>query len=392
MSQALGRGRSVLARRVATWTGALSIGVAAIAATPMHARPITVVVVVLAGLGLWATLAVVRRRRTEYEGRSALAATDQQEGTGQRIESHETWGSQRRTLLKTIGIGTLGAIPLVIAPGTAERLIREVVTGGSSASKLAASSAIGKGGRIRQWSMIIDLRRCDGCQSQGTPPKCTRACIEGHLVPAPMQWIEVYEGPLEGGGTQFIPTPCQQCQNPPCVNVCPVGATFSTPEGTVLIDQRRCIGCRICMAACPYDRRFFNWGEPPVPPEAMLADYTADHQAPAQRGTVMKCDFCPDMARAGMLPFCIQACPQNAMYYGDLEEDVATNGVEIVNASRFISENSGYRLKEHLGTEPRVFYIPGHGELAGRDPDTTGREPTVWPWVERAEGATSWSR
>ena len=396
MRQALDRGRSGLSRRVTLGAGALSIGVAAIAATPMRARPITVVVV-LAGLGLWATLAVARHRRTEHEERTALVATDLPEGTAQRIESHETWGSQRRTLLKTIGVGTLGAIPLMIAPRTAERLIRDVVTTDArgletGAGKLAAAPAIGKGGRIRQWSMIIDLRHCDGCQSQGTPPKCTLACIEGHFIPEPMQWIEVYEGPLTGGGTQFIPTPCQQCQNPPCVNVCPVGATFSTPEGTVLIDQGRCIGCRICMAACPYDRRFFNWGEPPVPPEALLADYAVDHQAPALRGTVMKCDFCPDMARAGMLPFCIQACPQNAMYYGDLEEDVATNGQEIVRFSRFISDNSAYRLKEHLGTEPRVFYIPGHGELAGRDSRATGRKPTVWPWVDRAEGSTSWDR
>src|SRR3972149_4121634 len=118
-------------------------------------------------------------------------------------------------------------------------------------------------GRIRQWTMIIDLRSCDGCQSVGGPPRCTAACIEGHLAPEPMEWIEVYEQELAGDGTRFVPTPCQQCQNPPCVNVCPVGATFSTPEGTVLIDQDRCIGCRICMAACPYDRRFFNWGNAP---------------------------------------------------------------------------------------------------------------------------------
>src|SRR3972149_4158157 len=90
--------------------------------------------------------------------------------------------------------------------------------------------------------------------------------------------------PLPGGGTQFIPTPCQQCQNPPCVNVCPVAATFSTPEGTVLIEQDRCIGCRICMAACPYERRFFNWGKAPVPPQAQLARYSAEHQVPAKRG------------------------------------------------------------------------------------------------------------
>ena len=106
----------------------------------------------------------------------------------------------------------------------------------------------------------------------------------------------------------------------------------------------------------------------------------------------MKCDFCPDMVRDGTLPFCVQACPNDAIWYGDLEEDIATNGRSIVRASAFLSDHDGYRLKEHLGTEPRVFYVPGHGELVGRDPSTTGRMPTEWPWVERAEGAETWTR
>jgi molybdopterin-containing oxidoreductase family iron-sulfur binding subunit len=244
---------------------------------------------------------------------------------------------------------------------------------------------------VRQ-AMVLDLRSCDGCQSQGTPPQCTLACIEGHLAPEPMEWIQVFENELAGGGTQFMPTPCMQCQNPPCVNVCPVGATFSTPEGVVLIDQDRCIGCRICMAACPYDRRFFNWSDPPVPPEALLADYSPDHQVPASKGTVMKCDMCPDMARAGTLPYCAQACPNDAIYYGDLEEDIATNGREIIALSRYLSDNDAFVLKEHLGTKPRVYYIPGHGEAVGRDPYTEGREPTEWPWVRRVEGTTPWTR
>jgi molybdopterin-containing oxidoreductase family iron-sulfur binding subunit len=247
-------------------------------------------------------------------------------------------------------------------------------------------------GRVRRWSMVIDLRRCDGCQSAGKPPQCTEACIQGHFAPEPMEWIQVYEASLGTKGTQFIPTPCQQCQNPPCVNVCPVAATFSTPEGTVLIDQQRCIGCRLCMEACPYDRRFFNWGNAPQPPEAMFMDYTPEHQTPAIRGTVMKCDFCPDMARAGRLPYCAQGCPNHAIYYGDLEEDVATNGFDVVKLSTFLAENTGYRLKEDLGTEPRVHYIPGHGEAVGRKASTAGREPTTWPWEKLIQGATTWKR
>ncbi len=248
------------------------------------------------------------------------------------------------------------------------------------------------GQRLRRWAMVIDLRYCDGCQSTGKPPQCTEACIEGHFAPEPMEWIQVYEPSLPGGGTQFVPTPCQQCQNAPCVNVCPVGATFSTPEGVVLIDQDRCIGCRLCMEACPYDRRFFNWGEPPIPPEATLMEYDPMHQAPAQKGTVMKCNFCPHLARAGRLPYCAQACPNQAIYYGDLEEDLATNGEQVVKLSRLLSGDSSYRLKENLGTQPRVYYIPGHGELVGRDAYTSGRLPTQWPWVAKLKGSQTWTR
>lgn len=257
---------------------------------------------------------------------------------------------------------------------------------------VAAQAQAASSRRLRRWAMVIDLRKCDGCQSTGKPPQCTEACIQGHFAPKPMEWMQVYEGPLERGGTQFIPTPCQQCQNPPCTNACPVGATFSTPEGVVLIDQQRCIGCRICLAMCPYDRRFFNWGNPPQPPAAMFMEYSPEHQTPAIKGTVMKCDFCPDMARVGRLPYCAQGCPNKAIYYGDLEEDVATNGKDVVKLSEFVSRNAAYRLKESLGTQPRVYYIPGYGQDVGRSPGRAGRKATTWQWQEETQGAADWDR
>lgn len=296
---------------------------------------------------------------------------------------------ERRRVLRLLGMGVLGGTPMARTVSLLQATDGDPFEAGAAAGPLAATS---RHGRVRQWTMIIDLRRCDGCQANGTSPQCTMACIEGHLVPEPMEWIEVFETELAAGGTQFVPVPCQHCQNPPCVNVCPVGATFSSPSGEVLIDQDRCIGCRMCMAACPYDRRFFNWGDPPVPPEALLAHHSPEHQVPAQRGTVMKCDFCPDLARGGTLPMCASACPNQAIYYGDLEEDIATNGRQMVTASGFLSLNHAYRLKEYLGTEPRVYYIPGHGEAVGRDPHDTGRLETEWPWVERAGGASPWTR
>jgi len=289
-------------------------------------------------------------------------------------------GIPRRGLMRFLGAG-------LVAAG-----LTSVGVGRVAGSATGAPAAVK--GRLRRWSMVIDLRKCDGCQSIGKPPQCTQACIEGHFAPEPMEWIQIYESPLdaEGKATRFLPTPCQQCQNPPCVNVCPVAATFSTPEGTVLIDQQRCIGCRLCMEACPYDRRFFNWGNAPLPPEALFMEYNPEHQTPAIRGTVMKCDFCPDVARAGRLPYCAQGCPNGAIYYGDLEEDIATNGFEVVKLSKFAADNNAYRLKEELGTEPRVRYIPGHGELVGRSPTKKGRLPTVWPWQRLVNGARTWKR
>ncbi len=296
-------------------------------------------------------------------------------------ENLRKWQASRRRLLQIMGATAAAAAVAPFFPGLRDKVV------GSSAEAQETEAK-----RLRKWAMVIDLRRCDGCQSIGLPPQCTAACIQGHYAPEPMQWIEVYEGELPGGGTQFIPTPCQQCQNAPCVNVCPVAATFTTPEGVVLVDQNRCIGCRICMAACPYDRRFFVWGEPPIPPEAMLADYQVEHQTPLRRGVTAKCDFCPDMARAGKLPYCAQACPTNAIYYGDLEEDIATNGVELVKLSHFLAENQAYNLKAALGTKPRVWYIPGHGQAVGRSPYQHGRTATRWPWQEKVKGSRTWTR
>ena len=309
------------------------------------------------------------------------ASQETQDRGEARAENDRKWQMSRRQLLKVMGA--------TAAAGIAAPLLTKIP---SVAGDSSAQAADEPPKRLRKWGMVIDLRKCDGCQSIGKPPQCTKACIEGHFVPQPMEWIEVYEHDMQGGGTQFLPTPCMQCQNPPCVNVCPVGATWSTPEGIVLIDQQRCIGCRMCMAACPYERRFFTWGTPPVPVESLFMDYSPEHQMPMTQGVVYKCDFCPDMARAGRLPFCAQACPNDAIYYGDLEEDLATNGESVVHFSDFISENNAFRYKEELGTEPRVFYIPGHGEDVGRSQHTEGKKPTEWAWQEKIEGAKQWNR
>ena len=318
--------------------------------------------------------------------------TEQQQKNGQteqdqnlieeKAENDRKWQISRRQLIKLMG-GAVAAS--VIAP-----FMPSVLASDSESAAPQASEETNK--RLRRWMMAIDLRKCDGCQSIDMPPQCTAGCIQGHFAPEPMEWIQVFETELPGGGTQFMPVPCQSCQNPPCVNVCPVGATWTTPEGVTLIDQDRCIGCRSCMAACPYDRRFFNWSTPPIPPEALFIEYSPERQTPLRKGVTSKCDFCLDMARAGRLPHCAQSCPNSAIYYGDFEEDLATNGLEVVELSKFLSENNAFRLKEELGTKPRVHYIPGHGEHVGRNPETKGKKPTVWPWQEKLKGSKTWDR
>ena len=291
----------------------------------------------------------------------------------------------RRDLLKGIGVAAAGAAGAGLLSDAA------LAHGGEE----EGISPPPESSRVRQWVMVIDQRACDGCAGLGVPPQCTQACNWSRFVPEAQQWIEVYEssaGHLPNAGSHFLPAPCMQCQNAPCVAVCPVGATFHSPEGVVRIDQQRCIGCRLCMAACPYDRRFFNWGEPVQPPDAKAAPYDVETQIPAIEGTVMKCDFCTDKTSAGGLPSCVTGCPRRAIYMGDLEEGIATNGARMVELRELLSHDGVQRYKEDLGTEPRVYYIPGHGELAGLDDESMGNgfeeadEPTFakdrleWPW------------
>jgi Fe-S-cluster-containing dehydrogenase component len=211
----------------------------------------------------------------------------------------------------------------------------------------------------RKWIMVIDLAKCDGCG------KCISACSKMHFIPPDRQYIKVLRmQDSEITAPYFFPQPCYHCDNPPCTKVCPVDATFKRSDGTVLIDNDRCIGCRFCMAACPYGARSFNWGVPANPPEAEAKGYSPEWGYPRKVGTVEKCDFCPDMAAMGMLPSCVSGCPMGAMYYGDENEDSVTNSSgETLRLSKMLMERSGYRHMEELGTKPRVYYLPPRNRM-----------------------------
>lgn len=206
----------------------------------------------------------------------------------------------------------------------------------------------------KKFVMVIDLSRCKNLK------KCQSACNHMHQVHPGQNWIKVLS--MQDGdhtAPYWQPTTCMHCDEPPCVKVCPVDATFKRQDGIVLIDADRCIGCRFCMAACPYSTRVFNWEEPQVNKE--IADdksYSCESSTPQKKGTVGKCDFCPDMTRKGQLPHCVSACPNGVFMFGDMNEDSVTNGAETFRFSDLIKDKAGYRLMEDLGTKPSVYYLP----------------------------------
>lgn len=207
----------------------------------------------------------------------------------------------------------------------------------------------------RKFVMVVDLAKCRNAK------KCQSSCNKNHYITGENAWIKIYKmQDSEKAAPYWQPTLCQHCDEPPCVKVCPVDATFKRRDGIVLIDNNRCIGCRFCMAACPYSVRIFNWSDPWQGDAVEQAEYTPDYSGvPSQKGTVDKCDFCPHMIDKGELPHCVSACPNDVFAFGDLYEDTVTNGSgQSFKLSKLLKDRAGYRLMESLGTQPSVYYLP----------------------------------
>jgi Fe-S-cluster-containing dehydrogenase component len=211
----------------------------------------------------------------------------------------------------------------------------------------------------RKFVMVVDLAKCKNAL------KCQESCNKNHYITGDNAWLKVYNMQEEVDTAPYwMPMMCQHCDQPACVTVCPVDATFKRRDGIVSIDNDRCIGCRFCMAACPYSTRVFNWSEPQQEFLMNGADHPAEHSPdhvghPSQKGTVDKCDFCPHKIDNKELPHCVSACPNDVFSFGDKYEDTVTNGSgQSERLSKLLEDRSGYRLMDGLGTLPSVYYLP----------------------------------
>lgn len=213
-----------------------------------------------------------------------------------------------------------------------------------------------------QFGYALNLSVCNGCR------KCAEACHHenNHDRPSHNSYIRVFEmsnGSLdfEHGNAHYqhdtpapdkyyMPVQCQQCDEPPCVDVCPVQATWKERDGIVVVDYNWCIGCRYCEAACPYHARRFNWRAPEVPAEEINPEqgYLSNRIRP--KGVMEKCTFCLHRTREGRLPACLEACPTGARVFGNLLDPNSDIRWVLANKRVFV-------LKEELGTRPRFFYF-----------------------------------
>ena len=242
-------------------------------------------------------------------------------------------------------------VKLLSADGTLVEVDRSAVKKAKAETREQIRKSY-KGIPDRKFVMVIDLAKCKNAR------KCVDACQEGHLLPKDHEWIKIQLlQDSEMTSKYWFPKPCYHCDSPLCVSVCPVGATYKREDGIVLVDNKRCIGCKFCMTACPYSARVFNWKDPEV---EMPKDHVYDPElnVPPVEGTVGKCVFCADRLRVNELPRCVKACPMGVIYFGDINEDAVTNGVETLRFSSLMLDKHGYRHMEELGTMPSVYYLP----------------------------------
>ncbi len=210
--------------------------------------------------------------------------------------------------------------------------------------------------------MIIDQSKCTGCGY------CVMACRATNDISPEITWNPVLEAGQVGDKDIYLPRPCMNCEDAPCVEVCMVGASYYRPDGIVMMDYDKCIGCRYCEVACPYQARSFNWKkfDGPNPAVPQWGEPEVDRRP---RGVPEKCSFCYQRIDRGLAlglvpgvdpqatPACVGACPTNARIFGDLNDPNS-------QVSKILNEHPHIRLREDLGTGPRVYYLPANPEEA----------------------------
>lgn len=214
-------------------------------------------------------------------------------------------------------------------------------------------------------AMVIDIGACIGCR------RCMYACKDENNEPDSISppWIQVFQMPddvdltghlsqedlVKGATTNYVRSPqegfwylsvqCNHCENAPCVKVCPTGATYKDKDGYVLMNYDKCIGCRFCMVACPYNARRFNWVEP------KLNEKHINPQVPVRPvGVVEKCTFCVHRTREGKLPRCVEVCPVGSRHFGNLLDPDS-------EVSKLLKAEKSFRLLAELNTMPHISYI-----------------------------------
>jgi phenylacetyl-CoA:acceptor oxidoreductase subunit 1 len=207
-----------------------------------------------------------------------------------------------------------------------------------------------------RWAMVIDQDKCVGCG------RCTLACRASNDINPDISWNVVLNTGRYGDRDVFLPRPCMHCENAPCVEVCPVGASYHRADGIVMMDYDKCIGCRYCEVACPYGARAFNW-EAFDGPNPAVPTWGEPDVPRRPRGVPEKCSFCSNRIDRGLAlgltpgedpeatPACVNACPMGARVFGDLNDPES-------QVSKLLASHPSYRLREDLGTAPRVYYLP----------------------------------
>ncbi|WP_028314116.1 sulfate reduction electron transfer complex DsrMKJOP subunit DsrO [Desulfatibacillum aliphaticivorans] len=268
--------------------------------------------------------------------------------------------SDRRHFLKAAGVATIGvAAGATAAEANLLDSAKELLLGPKGAAPYPEAK------KNARWAMVVDTRKLTAESME----KMIHACNHAHNIPLhPLRkkgdkynkdeikwiWEEEFENAFPGQMNEHLPPKvtqnevlvlCNQCENPACVRVCPTKATFQRDDGIVIMDFHRCIGCRFCMAACPYGSRSFNFKDP------RIASLEINPEFPTRmKGVVEKCNFCAEQLDKGLQPHCVEACENGELVFGDMNDPES-------EIRKVLRNNYTIRRKPEVGTQPQVYYI-----------------------------------